>query len=134
MYRDEYNYYLSPLGERLCYGAALRNDDVKKLVLGDYPPLIPPFNQDWLNKVLKSIDEQDVDQKLPKRLFEEIQFTDYRPLLCKIEAKALILQGMLEGGMLGENGDEALFGGLKHKAFCKSQTGHNVFGSRVCWN
>ena len=120
------------LGAAYTLGFALQSKkkfNISSFILGDYPPLVPPFSQEWLDGIIPDIDSFDIHPRLPYKLLEEIQFTDYRPHLSQIENSVLVIQGV-NGGMLGQEGDEQFFSGLVNASFVKVPTGHDVFNSK----
>jgi len=100
---------------------------VASLTIGDHPPLVPPFDEDWEREVSEP-GRYDVHPELAARIRRESRFANYTPSLDRLTVPLLVVHGSREGALL-QSDDLELFARAPHCTMTSTDAGHDVFDS-----
>jgi pimeloyl-ACP methyl ester carboxylesterase len=119
-------------GTPLSIGVALKvKGKISSFVGGDYLPLIPPFETEWLDWVNDNISDFNINKELASCLVRDIQFTDYRNDIKGFKFPGLLLRGTGDGGVLPSEEDLRLWNNYANLQVFNSKAGHDVYSDKA---
>jgi len=102
-------------------------DEVKGLVLGDYPPGYPAYPPEWAEKILN--DRPEANKTLVQGLQKESKHEMFLEELSKLYIKLLILKGTREDSLLSEKMTGKILAAIPDAELKMIRNcGHELFG------
>ena len=90
--------YGHSVGSSFAIAYASQNENVKALIMGDYPPFYPPFSEEWSKKVLAN-EDRDISDKATIAIGKEAEVTNLLRELKELKCPRLMLRGGKEGSL-----------------------------------
>lgn len=102
-------------------------DEVKGLILGDYPPGYPAYPPEWAERIFNACPE--ANKTLVQRLQKESKHEMFLEELSKLNIKLLILKGTKEDSLLSEKMTSKILEAIPDAELKTiSNCGHELFG------
>jgi pimeloyl-ACP methyl ester carboxylesterase len=98
------------------------------VTMGDYPPVLGALTGAWVRR-LEAWAIKEFHPEFPRRLAAESRRVAYSQDLQRLEAPLLVVRGMGETSLLGDD-QLSLFRGARRLEIIQVQAGHDVFRSR----
>lgn len=123
--------YGQSVGASLALGYSLKekNINIKGLILGDYPPIYTPIDDNWKNEIINE-SQNTLSDVAMNELIKDSNFVNLIPELSKINIPILILRGELEGSALSEQDLIEFKGNSENISIdCISNSSHDIYKS-----
>ncbi len=102
-------------------------DEIKGLILGDYPPVYPAYPPEWAERIFN--DRPESNETLVQGLQKESKHEMFLEELSELNIKLLILKGTKEDSLLSEKMTDKILAAIPDVELKMiSNCGHELFG------